>query len=593
MASRAAHRLVCGAIFAMASILGAVPAAADRPGDESGRARLSTLDGYERRTVRRVLRDNGWGLADDPSGKRIGEVHIVTLPAFAREDPPALRWFNRLQVETKPEVLRQDVLLGPGDPWNHEQVEETERLLRDPNFTAFAVALPVRNPDPKQVDLLVVVRDLWSLRPNPKFEVQAGTLSTFLFSITERNVLGLRKEVNASFEMNLGSFALGSRLFDSNVFGTQAEFRTKAAFVFTRGSGEFEGTRSETTLRYPLWNLEQTWGGELTVSHRDEVERQFRGTEPLEYDDPRTPNTRESAPWAFDVREFGLETRLLYATGEAVEHRFALGYRVDTQEATLPAAFPEDPQLRRSFRRDVMPPDERNSGPLFGYEAFWADWVVYRNVSTYAVAEERQIGPFVDLQVSPILRAFGSLQSFVEARGSVGVRVDIDGRGFGLFETGGVSRYWEGRLFDNDLFGRTRLVAPPIESVGRFVGRLRADALVDDTQNRLLFAGGRNGLRGYAIGAFPGRRRLLANVEFRTAPLGLGALRAGAIAFWDAGHSAESFGALRLRHDAGIGVRMLIPKFIRNPFRLDWALPVDPARNSFPGRLTLGFGQVF
>jgi hypothetical protein len=43
----------------------------------------------------------------------------------------------------------------------------------------------------------------------------------------------------------------------------------------------------------------------------------------------------------------------------------------------------------------------------------------------------------------------------------------------------------------------------------------------------------------------------------------------------------------------GAGFRMLIPQVDPYVMRLDWAIPLDGENAGFPGRVSLGFFQVF
>ena len=111
-----------------------------------------------------------------------------------------------------------------------------------------------------------------------------------------------------------------------------------------------------------------------------------------------------------------------------------------------------------------------------------------------------------------------------------------------------------------------------------------------------LTLGGENGLRGYEIGDFFGQARYVGHVELRTRPLPLRALRLGAVAFHDVGHAADRWADLRAYHDAGVGLRLLIPQLNFYVLRVDWAVAFQRGRFTrpgLPGRISAGFRQVF
>lgn len=553
---------------------------------------LSELGDLERQAVRKVLRERQLTVVVDPEGRRIDEVIIAPRKVFSREDPKVLQWFNRFHWTSRPEVIRRDVLLEPGETWQEAKARETERNLRNPVYLSLAVVLPVESDEPGEIDLLVVTRDIWSLRTNSEFEYQNGTLSELQFSISENNLLGLHKIAAARFDMDLGEFAIGPYYYDPFLFGTHFQFESSADAVFNRQTGAFEGTRSSTLLSYPLWNLDRTWGGDLQVTHSDEVERRFRGIDLLPYDNPDTA-AEESVGQEYRFRTFMAQLRGLYATGEKVEHRLGLGYRFELQQPEFVPDFPDDEQLRAAFRRDVMAPRERNSAIFASYDVFIPKWITYRNISSFDLPEEENVGPYASLEVAPTLEAFGSLESFLELRTTFGALVDLWRDGYVWAEISGSSRLRRDDWIDQAYTGVLHVATPQAFDFVRIVAQTRLDTYLRDTQNRIWFAGGQTGLRGYDIGEFSGEIRTLTNVELRSRPWKLWFLRVGGVAFYDVGDASGSFDTLNARHNVGIGLRVLIPQSNTVPARLDWAIPIDSSRNAFPGRIAIGFGQVF
>ena len=564
----------------------------------AGRARatgggvLADLGDYERQAVEKVLIERGLSIEPNPEGKSVREIFVATLPVFSERDGDFLQWFNNLHVTTQPEVIEREVLLDAGEAWKPEKARETERNLRNPTFTTLAVVVPVKSPVPGTVDVLVVTRDIWSLRASTDFEFQNGVLAELFLSATEQNLMGRHKAVGAAFDMGLGKFSLGPQYFDPNVFGTHALFDSRVRVDFERGTGRFEGTSSETLLAYPLWNLDRTWGGDLSVTHADQVVREFRGPRLLRYDNPRTTEV-ESVPYRFELTDVEVQARGLYAVGEAIEHRFWAGYRLQLQQPGFSPDFPEGDRIRRAFRRDVLPPEERNSGPIVGWEFFVPKWKTYRDIATYDLPEEKNLGPFASLQFAPVLDEFGSLDDFLELSATVGGLADIGGRGFVRAEGSATTRFANRDWFDNQLATQIFLATPPAWRIFRLVTRTRFDLFVDDTQNRLVFAGGQTGLRGYAIGAFAGDARYLLNLELRSMPLEAAFLRIGGVVFWDGGDAAEELDELDFRQNVGLGLRILMPQANTIPLRVDWAFPIDPTRSALPGRISIGFGQGF
>src|SRR5215831_2585801 len=123
------------------------------------------------------------GLAIDPApqGKIIGRIHVVAHEVFSPRDG-RLQWFNLFHRTTRPGVLGRELLLAPGQLYDEALIDESTRNIQSPlpfvvagrqlwppDLSSVVAIVPVRSPIPGHVDLLLVTRDLWSLRFNSDF----------------------------------------------------------------------------------------------------------------------------------------------------------------------------------------------------------------------------------------------------------------------------------------------------------------------------------------------------------------------------------------------------------------------------------------
>jgi hemolysin activation/secretion protein len=109
---------------------------------------------------------------------------------------------------------------------------------------------------------------------------------------------------------------------------------------------------------------------------------------------------------------------------------------------------------------------------------------------------------------------------------------------------------------------------------------------------RFYSIGSDNGLRGFDINEFFGKRIASTQIELRSSPVPLWVLRIGGVLFYDAGGAADRVGDLALHHDIGIGLRSLLPQTSRELFRFDLAFPLDGPDRFFP-RFIAGFQSEF
>jgi outer membrane translocation and assembly module TamA len=104
-----------------------------------------------------------------------------------------------------------------------------------------------------------------------------------------------------------------------------------------------------------------------------------------------------------------------------------------------------------------------------------------------------------------------------------------------------------------------------------------------DPENQF-FADAASGLRGYRLHAFEGTGNAIGNAEYRISAGRemLHLVSPGLAAFFDAGTVTGGFRPLGLKCDAGLGIRLALPRSTRNLLRLDvaYALGRDPLHRS-------------
>jgi hypothetical protein len=543
----------------------------------------------------RALAERGLTVEPSPWGMKVGRILVHNDEVFAERS--FLRLFNYFHVTTKQDVVAREVILRPGSVWDPARAEETARRLRDPLFSSVAVVLPVRGSTPGTVDVLVVTRDIWSLRFNTNYSYQDSSLTFLAVSISENNFLGRRKALSVAYDMDQGQVGIGPLFLDKNFLGRHLDVRARAAGLFTRQrllddrSFVSEGSESSFDVSRPLWNLGETWGGGLAFSHRFAVERSFRAAKLRTYDNPDTAD-KEAAPWRYDMRRWALTASVVRQFGDRVKQRVGGGYAIESQRPSLADDFPGDPTLAAAFARDVLPRSERISLPFLSYSVFMPRYRTQRNVSTYDLAEDAQLGATFDASVGAGLHFLGSSNTFL--RGSVGgsyARM-FARDGIARLSVSSATRLDGGELIDNTVASELRLVSPTVARAGRLVAELRAFTRWKETQNRFYTIGSDNGLRGFSIGEFVGRRKLAAQVEARSRPWRFAFFRFGGVVFYDAGGAANSLGTMTLHHDVGVGFRALIPQLSRELMRFDFAFPLDGAGRG-KVRFIAGFRSEF
>jgi hypothetical protein len=582
-----------GAAFAQAEASAAEQAQPTLPtgSTKSPEGLLESLGSYERTAVTFALKKRDLLIETAPEGKTLESIHVVNLDVLGRE-VGFLRVFNIFHITTRQHVIRREVLLRPGEMWDQEIVEETQRRIKDPLFTSLVVVVPVQAKADGKVSLLVVTRDIWSLRMNSTFEVQQGKLTALRMSVAENNIFGLRKHGAFVFDMGQGSFSLGPQYVDKALAGSRLRLVSRFGALFSRETREFEGTTSSTALSYPLWSLRQKWGAGASISHLDAVVRAFRGTEIELIDNPDTPEV-EAVPRVYRLRTLGLENNVVRSFGSEVKQQVTMGHALSVLRPDFLDDFVGTDADRVALEQEAFPRSERASALFVRYRLFTPDFVVYRNLNGYDLAEDVRLGPDLAIGTSAALKVIGSEENFYRANIGAAWTIGLLGDGFIRASGGASTRLDDGHFIDNVFSSTGKVATPHIAGAARLVAQANLSVRLRERGNGRFTVGGNSGLRGYQIFEFSGQKRVITNVELRSVPLRLLFARVGVVAFWDMAHAADTLGELKMKHGLGAGLRYLIPQLQPIVFRFDYAIPLQGPSAGFPGRFSAGVAQTF
>ncbi|HEU0037332.1 MAG TPA: hypothetical protein VFQ53_42270 [Kofleriaceae bacterium] len=573
---------------------------------------LATLSSLERQSVNRAIAARGYKIEPSPWGKQIADVHVYNEDVFA-EPFGVLQFFNLFHVTTKESAIEAELVIGRGELWDQSRIDETARRLRDPLWSSVVVVLPVVSATAGQVDMLVVTRDIWSLRLNTQYTFQQGSLTNLSIALSENNFLGTRSVVALGFTMDQGAIATGPIFIDKNLAGQKLDFRARVDAIFNRNALiddhelSREGSQSSISLNRPLWSLASKWGAGITFSHRYAIDRQFRGLDlfPVDCSTGECVPARplQIAPTAVDgtiigvqyeMRRWEIAASAVRQWGDRWKHQVTVGQSVENQKPRPLDSFPGNAVEREAFIRDVLPRSELTSAPIIAYGLFEPKFRTLRNVDTYELAEDVRLGLGFDASYAVGLELLGSDDNFqrMSTSASYALALGDDGLVRPTFAIAG--RRQDGEWIDNTASGTLRIIAPTFKWA-RFVALATIATRWNDTQNIDFRIGSDNGLRGFLINEFRGQRLLRGQLELRSIPRAVWVLRVGAVLFYELGGAADTFDTLAVHHDAGVGFRMLIPQTARDLFRFDFAVPLDTSDNTRAGtvRFIAGFESAF
>jgi hypothetical protein len=180
-------------------------------------------------------------------GDPIGALQVVTRNIYDPLPPGPLEWAyrlaNRLHIRTRPDVVRHQFLLRPGDPWNPDRAEESARQLRRLRFID-SVAVTAR-PAATGVDVAVETRDSWSTAI--ELDLQSGGGERVgMIGLTENNLLGFGKYLSLSYRETSRNVARSLIYQDPGVLGSRWILRG-------RGTDESQGAITEGQVGLPFY----------------------------------------------------------------------------------------------------------------------------------------------------------------------------------------------------------------------------------------------------------------------------------------------------------------------------------------------------
>jgi hypothetical protein len=554
------------------------------------------LSDYEKESIRFALEEVGGTIDPEPDGKPIEGVDFVTLEVFERRDPlPGfLNWFH---ATSRPKVIERELLLHSGDRYDVARVEETERNLRAKRQLSVVLIVPTKGKDPSRVRLLVITKDVWSLRVNWDLTFVNGRVQTLVLQPSEENLFGRHKTLNANVVFERPTYTLGVGFVDPRIGGSRLATAMTENIVFNCRTGRAEGSYGSFTYGKPLYSARTKWSWVAAAAWAEDIVRPAGTLGQSVCSDDRAvaldfASTRgqDAVPYQYreDVvrgqisatRSFGIETK----------NDVSFGLETNRREFEPPDLSGRPPSVQSGFMR-LLPVNDTRISPFVQLHGYENRYLRVLDFETLGLQEDYALGHDVWLRGYPGAQALGS------TRNLVGV---FSGLGYTLGVLDGLARVYVASTVELSSRNQTDAV---VEAAVRLVtprlpfGRLLWDGRVIDRYRNYLnpsqVLGGTTRLRGYRTAAFVGPDALVSNVELRSRPIEILSVQVGAAAFYDVGDAFRGFSNLTLKHGAGAGLRFAFPQIQRSVFRIDLGFPLDRGDPAAETTLIAQFEQAF
>lgn len=441
-------------------------------------------------------------------------------------DPDELGWLariaNRLHFQTRAAVIRRELLLHPGDPYDSALVAESERNLRALGIFRRVQLDSVRTDS--GLVLRVLTKDGWSTQLDWRFRSTGGEVA-FTVGLIENNLLGTASTAAIRYRK------------DPDRSSVALTFRRRRLFAGAVGLGlqyenRSDGRVSALGLERPFFASTSPRAFRFDAEDHDERVLRFReGME--EAQDTLTRRfslVRASAAWA--VRA---STARYLRLGVAAQVR-----RDDTLRVGSTQPFPKT--VTGSL------------GPYLVWNR--ARFLVTRGYAGFGREEDVDLGLTVRLGLQLAPKLFGYDRDGVgpELSGRIGARLPsgfayIDGLADGLYSTAGLDS------------GSVQLAGTVVlQPSNRHVAILHLEGgwLKNPVPGEEFDLGLGSGPRAFGSHAFTGDRSIFATAEYRYTVVEnlAGLVGLGLAGFVDHGGAWYAGSPRRVGWDAGVGLRV-------------------------------------
>lgn len=491
----------------------------------------------------------------EAQGAVIGNIIIHNGNIFDLDNPAEDKWFyqlaNRIHVRTRPNVIRQQLLFKPGDPFSSRLLEESERILRTNRYIQEASIRPLRVEN-GIVDVEVSTADTWTLTPDLSFGRKGGKNRTG-FGFHERNLLGTGIHIGLAYRSDVDRDSKSVNYLDTHL--GDSWYSLSASYA-----DNSDGYSKVFSINKPFYSLDSTDSRGLSLYDTDQIESLYDRGEIL-------------ADYRHRIRQHELHFGWSKGLNAGWTRRYTAGLVYDEHDFS--------PVADSTAPISIVPEDRKLVYPFIGFELMEDEFEKTENVDQINRVEDRYLGTIFRARLGYSSTAFSAGQN--EWLASAYVRT-----GLGDFESNSVllagsfdTRWDSGTLKNLSVRSSARYYKRQSEKRLFYVELAGVYGHNLDVDNQL-YLGGENGLRGYPLRYQAGDKSALLTFEQRyfTDWYPFRLFRVGGAIFFDAGRtwgtspvSSESLGVLK---DVGIGLRFGNTRVgVNDIVHVDLAFPLD------------------
>jgi hypothetical protein len=504
------------------------------------------------------------------AGKKIRHIEFKTRAVFDKNDPREnnrlYMLLNKLHINTRPQVIRTQLLFKEGDLLNIKQLQESERILRKRGYLTNAYILP-KNICADQIDLSVVTQDSWALEPQVSISRKSQDTQTG-FAIADGNIMGSGSSFVVGYSENQARNLISYDISNPHVFNSAISARVYYADTS-------DGRNTIVRVERPFHSLNTPWASGFYTEDLTLVDLIRHGDMQINEYNHQSMVNEVYLGMATDIGNTSTQRLLVGVTNE--EDAF---YAI---ENTLQA----------------IPIGRKAAYPWVEYQYLQNRFGVFKNVNQIQRPEDIALGHNARFRLGyagtqfdnpdDVVRFIGQYSYIKDAwdQHVLETKLSLDGRHHSRIE--GIDSTVVGLSFNYNYFQ---------DEKNRWYASISYDTGHELAQYEELTAGDITGLRGYPTDYQRGDERYVFTLERRYfSDIHIfNLLRMGAVVFFDMGKSwgIDSYGASPLLTDVGFGLRFSSTKVrIGNVIHIDVATPTSARAGISSTQVTIGAYQKF
>lgn len=507
---------------------------------------------------------------DGMEGKRIRTVQYNTLSIFDKDNPDennALYLFlNKLHVNTRPHVIRVQLLFAPGEQLDVSKIQESERILRKRPYLTNAYILPL-NVCAEQLDIVVVTQDAWALEPQVSLSKESqGTKSGF--AISDGNILGSGNSLTIGYEENAQRNLVNYDFRNPHIFNSQ--IATRIYYADTS-----DGRDTVVDIAHPFYSLESPWAAGFYTQDVTQVQE-----------------IRHMDKKINEFRHQEMSNSIYFGMATEVTPSY-------TQRILVGISNEEDQFFTTDETQQLIPAQRKAVYPWVEYQYLENRFGIFKNVNQIQRPEDIALGQNMSFRVGYAGTQFDNPDDVVRYIGSYTNIVDVDQHH--IFEAGVTldgRHHSKLEKIDTTVLGINFAYNYFQDDKRRWYMGFRYDVGQDLAQYEELTVGDITGLRGYPTDYQRGDERYVFTIErryFSDVHI-FNLLRVGYVVFFDVGKAwgISKYGHSPLLSDVGFGLRLSSSKVrIGNVVHVDIATPTSAREGLGEYQLTIGAQQRF